>query len=145
MVLKANEEAEKAVTPGIPLSSLDQISRGIITDKGYGSAFTHRLGHIVKVGCFAHKFLFLNIFDCTCLIKCQRGIYKTGGSFLVDKRKKKSCRHIFINQLETVPEDLGVEKVRFTDSDSYMDLVIKTTDHTEPLGIDKNMPARFLP
>ena len=51
---------------------------------------------------------------------------------------------IFINQLETVPEDLGVEKVRFTDSDSYMDLVIKTTDHTEPLGIDKNMPARFL-
>lgn len=51
---------------------------------------------------------------------------------------------IFINQLETVPEDLGVEKVRFTDSDSYMDLVIKTTDYMEPLGIDKNMPARFL-
>lgn len=46
-VLKANEEAEKAVTPGIPLSSLDQIARGIITDKGYGSAFTHRLGHFI--------------------------------------------------------------------------------------------------
>lgn len=51
---------------------------------------------------------------------------------------------IFINQLETVPEDLGVEKVRFTDSDSYMDLVIKTTDHTEPLVIDKNILAEQL-
>ena len=35
---------------------------------------------------------------------------------------------IFINQLETVPEDLGVEKVRFTDSDPYLDLVIKAID-----------------
>ena len=54
MVLKANEEAEKAVTPGIPLSSLDQIARGIITDKGYGSAFTHRLGHLI--GLEDHEF-----------------------------------------------------------------------------------------
>ena len=52
--LKANEEAEKAVTPGIPLSSLDQIARGIITDKGYGSAFTHRLGHFI--GLEDHEF-----------------------------------------------------------------------------------------
>ncbi|RGV95079.1 aminopeptidase P family protein [Ruminococcus sp. AF14-10] len=51
---------------------------------------------------------------------------------------------IFINQLETVPEDLGVEKVRFTDSDPYLDLVIKAIDCKEPLGIDKNMAARFL-
>ena len=43
--LKANEEAEKAVTPGIPPSSLDQIARAIIPAKGYGSAFTPRLGH----------------------------------------------------------------------------------------------------
>ena len=53
-VLKANEEAEKAVTPGIPLSSLDQIARGIITDKGYGFAFTHRLGHFI--GLEDHEF-----------------------------------------------------------------------------------------
>ena len=30
---------------------------------------------------------------------------------------------IFINQLETVPEDLGVEKVRYTDTDPYLDMV----------------------
>jgi len=29
---------------------------------------------------------------------------------------------IFINLLETVPEDLGVEKVRFSDTDPYLDL-----------------------
>jgi len=51
---------------------------------------------------------------------------------------------IFINQLETVPEDLGVEKVRFTDTDPYMDMVIQTVDSRESLGVDKNMAARFL-
>ncbi|MGI6013277.1 MAG: M24 family metallopeptidase [Oscillospiraceae bacterium] len=51
---------------------------------------------------------------------------------------------IFINQLETVPEDLGVEKVRFTDTDPYLDLVIQAIDAGEPLGIDKKMAARFL-
>lgn len=51
---------------------------------------------------------------------------------------------IFINQLETVPEDLGVEKIRFTDSDPYLDLVYQVVDHSQPLGVDKNMAARFL-
>lgn len=57
---------------------------------------------------------------------------------------QKGGHKIFINQLETVPEDLGVEKVRFTDTDPYMDLVIKTVDQHEMLGVDKNMAARFL-
>lgn len=57
---------------------------------------------------------------------------------------RKGGHRIFINQLETVPEDLGVEKVRFTDTDPYMDLVAKAVDSREPLGVDKNMAARFL-
>lgn len=51
---------------------------------------------------------------------------------------------IFINQLETVPEDLGVEKVRYTDTDPYLDMVAAAIDRREPLGVDKNMAARFL-
>lgn len=51
---------------------------------------------------------------------------------------------IFINQLELVPEDLGVEKVRFSDTDPYLDLVYSSIDHREKLGVDKNMAARFL-
>ena len=57
---------------------------------------------------------------------------------------RNGSHKIFINQLETVPEDLGVEKVRFTDTDPYLDLVIKAVDRREPLGVDKNMAARFL-
>lgn len=51
---------------------------------------------------------------------------------------------IFINQLETVPEDLGVEKVRFSDTDPFLDLVAAAVDPRAPLGVDKNMAARFL-
>ena len=51
---------------------------------------------------------------------------------------------IFINLLETVPEDLGVEKVRFSDTDPVLDLVAAAVDPREPLGVDKNMAARFL-
>ena len=51
---------------------------------------------------------------------------------------------IFINLLETVPEDLGVEKVRFSDTDPVLDLVAAAVDSREPLGVDKNLPARFL-
>ncbi|MBQ9979713.1 MAG: aminopeptidase P family protein [Oscillospiraceae bacterium] len=56
----------------------------------------------------------------------------------------KGGHKIFINQLETVPEDLGVEKVRFSDSDPYLDYVFSAIDHGEKLGVDKNLPARFL-
>lgn len=51
---------------------------------------------------------------------------------------------IFINQLETVPEDLGVEKVWYTDTDPYLDMVAAAIDRRELLGVDKNMAARFL-
>ena len=38
---------------------------------------------------------------------------------------QNGTHRIFINQLETVPEDLGVEKVRFSDTDPYLDLVFQ--------------------
>lgn len=57
---------------------------------------------------------------------------------------QRGTHRIFINQLESVPEDLGVEKVRFSDTDPYLDLVAEKVDHREPLGVDKNMAARFL-
>lgn len=57
---------------------------------------------------------------------------------------RRGGHKIFINLLETVPEDLGVEKVRFSDTDPYLDLVAAAVDSREPLGVDKNMAARFL-
>lgn len=47
LVRSANEEAEKALKPGKELAEIDGIARGIITDAGYGSDFTHRLGHFI--------------------------------------------------------------------------------------------------
>ena len=57
---------------------------------------------------------------------------------------RRGGHKIFINLLETVPEDLGVEKVRFSDTDPVLDLVAAAVDSREPLGVDKNLPARFL-
>ena len=57
----------------------------------------------------------------------------------------QSGRHrIFINNLFTVPEDLGVEKIRFGDTDDYLTLLCDWIEKGLPLGIDKNFPARFL-
>ncbi|AOV09266.1 M24 family metallopeptidase [Sporosarcina ureilytica] len=44
-VLEANLTAIDAIKPGISFGELDQIARDIISDKGYGKYFTHRLGH----------------------------------------------------------------------------------------------------
>ncbi|MCM3338630.1 Xaa-Pro peptidase family protein [Paenibacillus sp. MER TA 81-3] len=44
-VLAANETAIAAVKPGVTFGSLDRTARQVITEKGYGQYFTHRLGH----------------------------------------------------------------------------------------------------
>lgn len=44
-VLAANRAGLAAVRPGAKAGSLDDAARKVITDKGYGEYFTHRLGH----------------------------------------------------------------------------------------------------
>lgn len=51
---------------------------------------------------------------------------------------------MLINRLFTVPEDLGVEKLWFSDTDDSVSLLNSCIDHNLPLGIDKNLAARFL-
>ena len=51
LVRRANEAAEAAARPGVLLSELDRIARGIIADGGYGPHFTHRLGHGCGLDC----------------------------------------------------------------------------------------------
>ncbi|WBY63993.1 M24 family metallopeptidase [Thermocaproicibacter melissae] len=57
---------------------------------------------------------------------------------------RSGVRKIYINNLFTVPEDLGAEKIRFSDSDDSIGLLFDGIDHTQPLGIDRNFAARFL-
>lgn len=45
LVLRANQEAIKAIKPGVTFSDIDKVARDIIEKGGYGEYFTHRLGH----------------------------------------------------------------------------------------------------
>lgn len=51
---------------------------------------------------------------------------------------------IFINSLFTVPEELGAEKVWFSDEDDPCGIAARYIDRDKTLGVDKNLPARFL-
>lgn len=62
------------------------------------------------------------------------------GLYLTEDGKHK----IFVNELFPVPENLGVEKVWYRDADPVMDIVVKHMDDRAVLGVDKDLPARFL-
>lgn len=45
VVKTANEEARKAVRPGVTGQAIDRVAREVIEDAGYGDYFFHRTGH----------------------------------------------------------------------------------------------------
>ena len=49
IVEEAGRLAESMVRPGMPLKELDKAAREYITEAGYGSYFTHRLGHFIGI------------------------------------------------------------------------------------------------
>lgn len=67
-----------------------------------------------------------------------------GERFLALLIKDNGDNKLFINSLFTVPEDLGVEKVWFCDEDDPCAIAAEYIDGDKTLGVDKNLPARFL-
>ncbi len=54
-------------------------------------------------------------------------------------------KHVFfLNKLFAVPEDVGIEKVWYSDTDAVIDMVAKYLDTESPLGVDKDLRAEFL-
>ncbi len=51
---------------------------------------------------------------------------------------------LFLNRLFHVPEDPGIEKVWYSDTDPVTELIAARLDPAEPLAVDKELPARFL-
>lgn len=51
LVRRANQAAEEAIRPGLPLCEIDAIARRVIEEGGYGPRFTHRLGHGIGLNC----------------------------------------------------------------------------------------------
>ncbi len=66
------------------------------------------------------------------------------GERLVALYISRNRRSLIINKLFPVYEDLGVEKLWYSDTDDYIGILSGVTDHNAPLGVDKNLPARFL-
>lgn len=50
----------------------------------------------------------------------------------------------FLNRLFHVPQELGIEKVWYSDTDPAADLVAERLDSTSVLGVDKDLRASFL-
>lgn len=51
---------------------------------------------------------------------------------------------IFINELFPVEEDLGMEKIWFSDTDDGVKIISEYVDKDKTMGIDKNWEAKFL-
>jgi Xaa-Pro aminopeptidase len=52
-VLDAQQAAFRAIRPGVPCQEIDRVARGIISERGYGDYFWHRVGH--GIGLAAHE------------------------------------------------------------------------------------------
>jgi Xaa-Pro dipeptidase len=51
---------------------------------------------------------------------------------------------LFLNKLFFVPQDVGIEKVWYSDTDPVTDIVAEYLDHSSPLAVDKDLTARHL-
>ena len=77
-------------------------------------------------------------------------LYLTGYSIDPGERlfalyiNKNGGHKLFVNLLFHVPEGLGVDLVRFTDTDNYVGMFCDAVDKEKALGVDKVMPAKFL-
>lgn len=50
----------------------------------------------------------------------------------------------FLNRLFNVPQEVGIQKVWYSDTDPVMKIVAEYVDPTRTLGVDKDLKARFL-
>ena len=81
LVLTAQVAGIAAVAPGLSVTALDGICRGIITDAGYAGWFTHGTGH--GVGLLIHEDPFVNrtsdaILQVGDVVTVEPGVYREG-------------------------------------------------------------------
>lgn len=58
-------------------------------------------------------------------------------------QRRQGHHAFFLNRLFTVPQEVGIEKVWYSDTDPAMEIVAKYLDKDAPLGVDKELKARF--
>ena len=75
----SNETAISKIRPGVPLYQLDAAARDLISAKGWGPNFNHRLGHFI--GLSEHEFgdvSSANTWEAGMIFSIEPGIYLTG-------------------------------------------------------------------
>jgi len=73
------------------------------------------------------------------------GVFNGPGERFYALLLKKDGSHIyFLNNLFSIPQEVGAKKVWYSDTDPVMDIVAEYLDKDEPLGVDKDLKARFL-
>jgi Xaa-Pro dipeptidase len=68
----------------------------------------------------------------------------TGNRLLALYLNENGNDALIINELFTMPEDVGIKKLWYNDTQDATSVLSVQCDGDKPLGIDKNMPARFL-
>lgn len=71
-------------------------------------------------------------------------MFHPGERFLALYLSANGAHTLYLNRLFFCQEELGVEKVWMEDTEDIVGLLKKTLDSASPLGVDKDMPARFL-
>ena len=80
-VLSAQQEAVRAIRPGVPAAHIDRVARDVLTEAGFGDAIKHRTGH--GIGLSMHEAPFLVAGDETPLeaghvVTVEPGVYVDG-------------------------------------------------------------------
>ncbi len=70
--------------------------------------------------------------------------FEPGERFLGVLLRKGNSPVLFVNSLFRFEEDLGLEKVYYSDTDEITSVLAPYIDGNQTLAVDKNMPARFL-
>ena len=83
IVFDAQTASLHALVENNTAASVDIAARGVITDAGYGGAFTHRVGH--GIGIKAHESPYLNKGNTGTLLKKGMAFTSEPGIYLVDK------------------------------------------------------------
>ncbi|RDW59815.1 putative xaa-Pro dipeptidase [Coleophoma cylindrospora] len=82
-VLEAQNQSMEFLKAGNSAASVDIAARKVITDAGYGEAFTHRVGH--GIGIKAHESPYLNKGNLEVILRAGMTFTSEPGIYLVDK------------------------------------------------------------
>ena len=81
IVKRANQTAFEAVKPGVPCRDIDKAARDVISAAGYGSYFTHRVGHGLGLDVHEHPYMSLDnerLIEAGNVFSIEPGIYLPG-------------------------------------------------------------------